>query len=148
MRRKKNVKMSAAETRSRAVWASHTQPRALTIELLGLLVQTAKFRIDIDSYYIFKLQLLFTLSRDCHLLSHSNCCFHYRSTVTRLDTLSVSSVRSTHTYTYRKRSNTHRCSKQNKRGFYWVYGRLLSQKSLDLWNSNFSFEIHRHICTA
>ena len=81
--------MSAAEARSRAVWASHTQSRALTTELLELLLQLAKFRIDIDSYYIFKLQLLFTLSRDCHLLSHSNCCFHYRSTVTRLDTLDM-----------------------------------------------------------
>ena len=86
---KKNVKMSTAEARSRAVWASHTQSRALTTELLELLLQLAKFRIDIDSYYIFKLQLLFTLSRDCHLLSHSNCCFHYRSTVTRLDTLTI-----------------------------------------------------------
>ena len=79
--------MSAAEARSRAVWASRTQSRALTTELLELLLQLAKFRIDIDSYYIFKLQLLFTLSRDCHLLSHSNCCFHYRNTVTILDTL-------------------------------------------------------------
>ena len=84
---KKNVKMSAAEARSRAVWASRTQSRALTIELLGLLLKFAKIRIDIDSYYIFKLQLLFILSRDCHLLSYSNCCFHYCNTVTILDTL-------------------------------------------------------------
>ena len=55
------------------------------------------------------------------------------------------SVNSTHTYIHTGNVVTHTCSKQNKRGFYRVYGRLLSQKSLDLWNSNFSFEIHRHM---
>ena len=88
----KNVKKCAAEARSRAVWASRTQSRALTTELLELLLQLAKFRIDIDSYYILKLQLLFILSRDCHLLSYSNCCFHYRNTVTILDTLVLTEV--------------------------------------------------------
>ena len=67
-----------------------------------MLSNIAKFRMHIDSYYIFKLKLLFILSRDCHLLSYSNCCFHHRSTVTILDTL-------LNTYIYYSRAKRQTC---------------------------------------
>ena len=58
---------------------------ALTIEPLKLqisIAQTQQYKPILTAFLSF---LLFTLSWQCFLLSHSNSCFHSHNTVAKLD---------------------------------------------------------------